>query len=193
MSSNIEELIVADKEGRLIEAAYELSQGSSNNRPVIGALFSDLHNNGDIDLIDAYTSLHNNIPNGSDFFLSRDLFEKALPTLAAPVVQVMACIQHLAREAGNDLAANTVFEPFIEFLAAESSRPHQALEAIRKSPSQWSGFVCPAILAGVRMNLEEYLGYAIELVSHEISDVCINAIYTLGRIPCAVHSKLPER
>ena len=193
MSSNIEDLVVADKEGRLIEVVNELSRGSDDNRQAIISLLSELHNKGDIDIIKAFSSLRKNAPNGSDFFLSRHLFEKALPTLAAPVMQVMVCVQHLARQAGNDMAANTVFGPFIDFLANDSSRPSLALEIIRNSPDDWSGFVCSAILAGTSINLQEYFNSAIELVSYDVSGVSINAIFSLGRISYPKDSTFPER
>ena len=66
MNSKIEELIVADKEGRLVEAAYKLSRGSDENRQAISSLLSELHNKGAIDLIDAFSSLRKNVSGGSD-------------------------------------------------------------------------------------------------------------------------------
>ncbi|MEW8333832.1 MAG: hypothetical protein AB2728_20520 [Candidatus Thiodiazotropha sp.] len=193
MDDKAEELTTAYQEGQLIDAAYKLSRGSKENRKAISTLLSELHNKGDIDLLKSYLSLSNNSQTGPDFFLSRRLFEKALPALKAPVEQVMLCIQHLASEAGNDLAANTVFGPFIEFLAVDSTRPLRALEVIRESPVKVANFVSPVIIAGTRTNLEEYFGYATELVTHEIPDVSINAIYSLGRISYAQTSYLPVR
>lgn len=173
--------------------AYELSHGSEENRNTISVLLSDLHNKGELDLIEAYSRLKMNEPGGADFFLVRQLFENALPTLNAPVEEVMACVQHLAREAGNDLAANSVFEPFIGYLLADMARVSQALEAINVSPNEWSGFVCPVLLAGARDNIEEYFGYAVDLTSHEISDVCRNAVYALGKISYPNTSRLPKK
>ena len=182
MNPRSEELIAAHREGRLIEVAYEMSLGGNETRQSVSDLLVELHNKKDIDLIEAFLGLRNNMQNGPDFFLSRHLFENALPTLSAPVQQVMTCVQHLAREAGNDLVANTVFGAFINFLVADPSRPFQALEVIRTSPNDWANFVCPTILAGTRINLEEHFGYAVELVSHEAPDISRNAIYSLGRI-----------
>ena len=193
MDRKSEKLVAAYQEGRLIEVAYEMSHGCKENRLSVSGLLAELHNKGDIDLIDAFSGLQKNTPNGPDFFLSRHLFEKALPTLIASVVEVMVCIQHLATEAGNDLAANTVFEPFIDFLAADPSRPSQALEAIREFPGKWASFVCPAILAGTRINLEEYFGHAVKLVAHELADISRNAIYVLGRIPYPEGSSYTKR
>mgnify|MGYP000482354864 CR=1 FL=1 len=182
MSSEPEELVAAYKEGRLIEVAYELSCGSNENRQSVSGLLVELHNNGDIDLVDAFLDLRNNAENGPDFFISRDLFENALPGIAAPVQGVMTCIQRLVNEAGNDLAANTVIGSFIDFLAADSSRPSQALDIIQRSLDDWSNFVYPTILAGTRINLEEYFGHAVKLIGHEDPEISRNAMYALGRI-----------
>ena len=193
MNSKSEKIVFAYKESRLLKTAYELSRGSDENRQAIISLLSDLHNKGEIDLVVAFSSLQKSVPDGPNFFLARHLFEKALPALEAPTLQVMACVMHLSEEAGDDLAANTIFGPFIDFLAANPTRPSQALEAIHNSPDQWSGFVCPAILAGARINLEEYFGYAIELANHKTSDIGINAIYSLGRVSYPNNSPHPER
>lgn len=182
MLDKAEELTTAYQEGRLIDVAYKLSCGSEENREAISTLLSTLHNKGDIDLLESYLSLRNNTQKRPDFFLSRRLFEKALLTIEAPVEQVMFCVQHLASEAGNDLSADTVFDVFIEFLAIDSARSLKALELIRRSPDKLANFVCPVIIAGTRCNLEEYFDYAIGLLTHDIPDVSINAIYSLGQI-----------
>ncbi|WP_419653490.1 hypothetical protein [Thiolapillus sp.] len=193
MDRKPEKLLAAHKEGRLIEVAYEMSHGGRENRLSVSDLLAELHNKGDIDLIDAFSGLQKNTPNGPDFFSSRHLFEKALPTLTASVVEVMVCIQHLATEAGNDLAANTVFEPFIDFLATDPTRPSQALDAIHEAPDKWASFVFPAILAGTRISLEEYFWHAVKLVDHASADIGRNAIYALGRIPYPEGSPYPKR
>ena len=193
MNSKSEELIVAYKEGQLIEVAYNLSLGDTETLQSVSDLLVELHNKKDIDLIEAFLGLRNNMQNGQDFFLLRYLFETALPTLSAHVQQVMACVQHLATEAGNDLAANTVFDLFIDFLAADPSRPSQTLDAIRELPGKWASFVCPAILSGTRINLEEYFRHAVKLTAHETADISRNAIYALGKIPYPEGSSFPER
>lgn len=193
MSRKSEELVAAYKEGRLLEVAYEISHGSNENRLSVSNLLVELHNKKDIDLIEAFLGLRNNIQNVPDFFLSRHLFEEALPTIAAPVQQVMSCVLHLACEAGNDLAANTVVRAFVDFLIADPYRPFKALKVIRKSPNDWSDFVCPTILAGTRINLEEYFGHAVKLVDHEDSAISRNAIYSLGRIFYPDRSPYPKR
>jgi len=193
MTNKRKHLIDAFRGGNLIVTAYELSHGSEENRNTISALLSDLHNKGDLDLIEAYSRLKMNESGGVDFFLARQLFENALPTLSAPVEEVMACVQHLAREAGYDLAANSVFEPFIGYLLADKTRVSQALAAIKDSPNKWSGFVCPVLLAGAQEDIEDYFGHAVDLTSHEISDVCINAVYALGKISYPDTSLLPEQ
>ena len=81
MDRKSEKLVAAYQEGRLIEVAYEMSHGCKENRLSVSGLLAELHNKGDIDLIDAFSGLQKNTPNGPDFFLSRHLFEKALPTL----------------------------------------------------------------------------------------------------------------
>jgi len=183
---------VAYHDGRLIDVAYQLSRGSEENRKAVSELLGKLHNKGDIDLLEAYLSFNNTV-GGADFFLARRLFEKVLPRLDAPVEKVMQCIQHLFHEAGNDLAARLVFEPFIEFLSVDNSRALSAMEIIRESSGEMASLVCPVIMSGSGHSFEGYFEAAVNLIAHDENDISINAIFSLGRLTYPESSTLKVR
>jgi len=192
MNDKTRDLITAYQENRLIDAAYNLSLGGEENWSVTGKLLSELHNKGDIDILKSYLSLRNYKRNCPEFSASLLFFDNVLPTLDASVKQVMLCVKHLVNEAGSDVAVR-IYGSFIKFLLTSHMKPRQALDVIRPSPAEWHGFICPTITVGARINPEKYLGHAIELTSHEIPEVGINAIRSLGCISYQWPSPLPKR
>jgi hypothetical protein len=60
------------------------------------------------------------------------MLEKALPKLEAPILEVMECVLNLVNEAGQDMAAGMLLPPFIDFCAANVSRPKDALALVEK-------------------------------------------------------------
>lgn len=183
-----EKLLDAYQSENFIQTALEFtsSGGENNAYDVLVAL----HNEGSINLIEQFKNLCNKKNSNPDFFLARDLLQKALPALNAPVRHVMSCVAHLSKEAGQDLTANTIFASFIDFCSSDPSRPEQALRFIIESPNQWMDFVTPVIVAGTRIDMSRYFIEAIRLTSHQDIEIRKRAIFSIGRIQYSGQSDL---
>lgn len=192
MIEHRENLIAAHQSGRLLETALESTFGSNENRSYITEALVALHNEGVVDIIEEFKSLRNNKGSGPNFFRARRLLENFLPRLNAPIQHVMECVAKLAEEAGQDMAANTIFTPFADFCAADLSRPVEGLKLIKESPRLWAGFACPIIVAGTRIDMSRFFEEAVTLTFHEDIGVRKNAIFSLGRIQFLQNSELTE-
>ena len=176
------ELINAFHEGNFLQVIYEKSLGESGNRSALEEELVSMHNDGLIDAIACFSLLENKPNIGYDFFLTRHVFEKALPHLNAPVKPVMDCVLHLVREAGQDMVAGSIFEPFIDFCATEPSRPKESLRQIEAAIDQLADLLTPTVVAGARIDVRYYLNEAIRFTAHENIEVRKRAIFSLGRI-----------
>lgn len=192
MANQGKEVLAAYKEGDFLQVVYDKLLSASGESSDLAAELVRLHNDGDIDVIAGFRSLQNQPSSGFDFFLTRHIFEKALPHLAAPIEPVMDCVLHLVNEAGQDMAAGRLFAPFIDFCAAEPSRPKESLERIETSIDQLVDLLVPTIVAGARIDAELYLNEAIRLTGHENIEIRRRAIFSLGRIRIAQGSNLCE-
>lgn len=149
------------------------------------ALASDLvalHNEKLIDVVDAFESLSNNSSNGPDFFLTRHVFEKALPNIVAPALPVMRCVLHLYRDAGQDLAAGTIIEGYVSFCTNQPSRAREALAIIEAHPSEYADLLTATLSAGFRIDNPYFLEQAIRLCEHENVEMKKGAVLSLGNL-----------
>ena len=176
------ELKNAFDEGNFLQVVYEKSLGESGNRSALKEALVSMHNDGVIDAIACFSLLANKPDTGYDFFLTHHVFEKALPHLNAPVKKVMNCVLHLVREAGQDMVAGSIFEPFIDFCANEPSRPKESLRQIAEAIDQFADLLAPTVIAGARIDVRFYLKEAIRFTAHENAEVRKRAIFSLGRI-----------
>lgn len=177
------DLISAFQAGKFLETVYEktLSELESGHDDLTDELVR-MHNDGLLDVIAGFKTLRNKSDAGYDFFRARRVLEKALPNLNSPVQQVMECVLHLVSEAGQDMAAWALVDPFINFCVAEPSRPKEALKQIEASVGKLLDLLIPTIIAGARMDANHYLNEAIRLTAHENIEVRRRAIASLGRI-----------
>lgn len=185
-----DELINAFNEGNFLQILYEKSLGQSENQGAVEEELVSLHNGGLIDAIACFRLLENKPKCGYDFFLTRHVFEKALPHLNAPVKSVMDCVLHLVHEAGQDMVAGSIFEPFISFCASEPSRPKESLRQIEEAIAKLVDLLTPTVVAGARIDVDFYLKEAIRLTAHENVEVRKRAIFSLGRIQFPQDTKL---
>jgi hypothetical protein len=186
------DLIVAFQKGNFLQVVYEKSLGEPENLSALNEELVSLHNGGLIDVVACFNRLENHPDAGYDFFLTRHILEKTLPDLNAPVKPVMDCVLHLVNEAGQDMAAGTLFGPFIDFCAVEPSRPEESLKQIKASIDQFADLLTPTIVAGARIDTRHYLNEAVQLTAHENIEIRKGAIFSLGRIQYHKDSKLCE-
>jgi hypothetical protein len=180
--STRDDLLRSYNDSNFLETVYACS---SNDHPDRSAVVSDLialHNEGLIDVVGAFHSLKNDSSNGPDFFLTRNIFEKALPDLDAPISDVMQCVLHLYLDAGRDLAAGTIINSFIDFCTRKASRPHDALEEIEASPGKLAHLLPATLIAGSQIDSSFYLCETIRLCNDENIELKRRGLFSIGKI-----------
>lgn len=174
-------LIKASVNGDFLTVLAREFRGVRSHREDVGKLLAFLHNEQKIDLLKEFCGL-SKAEKEHSFFDVRNAFEQALPALIAEVKPIMSCVRHLTIEAGNDLAACWVITPFIEYLKASPERPIQSINVELDSPNTDVNLICPAIIAGSKLDFDLYCKKAIELLNEGSEEIVANAIYSLGRI-----------
>ncbi|MEX0830952.1 MAG: hypothetical protein WD032_11970 [Nitrospirales bacterium] len=153
-----------------------------NDRNELVLELVSLHNEGLIDIVGAFASLKNNLPNGPDFFLTRLVFEEALPALEASVPSVLGCVVQLYKGAGQDLAAGTIIDGFIAFCEKDSSRSREVLAEIEACPDDFIDLLPATLIAGSRIDHPFYLSQVIRLSEDENVELRRGAIFSIGRL-----------
>ncbi len=182
MNNLQDKLVQAHRDNRFLDTVYELSirLSEKEKRDLTHALVA-LHNTSTVDVVAAFSMLRN-VPGDHDFSLTRHILEDVLPELNADVLSVMKCVILLTDEAGQDLAAYTLIEPYIEFCSRRPSRPHEAIELIQKDASSLIDLLSPTLIAGARRNVVVYVQKALEFVNHSDIEIKKRATFSLGRI-----------
>jgi hypothetical protein len=183
-------LLEAHKTGTFLDVVYQASLADRDDRNVVAAELVALHNAGTLDVVAAFAAL-GATSNGPDFFLTRHVFETALPDINAPVVQVMRCVLDLCRRAGRDMMAGSIVNSFIEFCAKDAARPREALDAAKRDPDMLD-LLTASIVAGALINLETYLREAVALLHDPEITVRRRAAFALGRIRWSKDTTPPE-
>ena len=179
--SNRDDLLRSYATGNFLETVYACSLADHNDCSALALELVALHNEGLIDVVVAFESLENKSSNGPEFFLTRDVFEKALPDLDAPVPSVMRCVLWLYRGAGQDWAAGTVFKSFSAFCERGPSRLCEALAEIEASPDKYADLLPGTLTAGSRIDHPLYLAHAIRLCEDKNIELRRRAVFSLGQ------------
>jgi hypothetical protein len=180
--SQRDELLRSYNDSNFLETVYACSSNDHADRSAVVSDLIALHNEGLIDVVGAFHSLKNDSSNGPDFFLTRNIFEKALPDLDAPISDVMQCVLHLYLDAGRDLAAGTIINSFIDFCTRKASRPHDALEEIEASPGKLAHLLPATLIAGSQIDSSCYLCETIRLCNDENIELKKGGLFSIGKI-----------
>lgn len=169
------------KEGSALHFIYEVSLGDEDKRNILSKELAEIHNEGVIDVISIFKRLKNQPNLDYNFFLTRHVFERILPELNSSVLPVMECVIHLVKEAGQDLAAGALFDPFIKFCELKEDRPKKALKIIEQDKLLADLFT-PVIIAGARSDIKYFFDETIRLAGHTDIELRRRAILSLGSI-----------
>lgn len=175
-------ILTGYREGNFLEAVFSCLTADHEEREKVALELAALHNDGLIDVVAAFEELKNHSANGPDFFLTRHVFEKALPHLNAEVSSVMRCVLRLHREAGRDLAAGTILDGFIGFCAKDPSRPATSLNEIEANPGEFVDMLPATITAGSRIDNQHYLEHAIRLSQSPDIELRRRAVFSMERL-----------
>lgn len=176
-----EKLKDAYLQGTFLAVAYELSTSGKEIRLEIPNAFVTLNNSQDINIIGIYSTLKNS-PDYPNFFMLRSLLDKALPELERPVIEVMRCVLHLTKEAGQDMTAGSLFSPYLEYCAQAVERSDEALGLILANIDELADMLSPSIVAGARHDIERFTNEAINLTNHADIEIQKRALFSLGKI-----------
>jgi hypothetical protein len=192
LNNRREALLESSKAGNFLETVYASSRSDRDERGDLDSDLAALHNEGLINIVSAFENLKNESSQGHAFFLMRDVFEKALPQLNAPVSSVMRCVLHLYREAGQDMAAGTILDGFAGFCAKEPSRPREALKEIEANPGMFVDLLVATISAGSRINNAQYLTEAIRLSEDKNIELRRGAVYAVRKLNWPEGALVPD-
>ena len=182
MNNLRDELIQAHRDNRFLDTVCELSlRLPVQEKKELTDVLVDLHNTSTIDVVAAFSALRN-APENPDFFLTRHVLEDVLPELNADVLSVVKCVIRLTKEAGQDLAAGRLIDPYIKFCIKRPSRVYEATELIQKDTQSLVDLLAPTLIAGARRNVTLYTQKAIEFSQHSNIEVRKQAVFSLGRI-----------
>lgn len=188
---NIRDALIAGHEaGNLMEAIEEACRTPGIEEEDVARDLAGLHNDGTIDVVAAFSALKT-AEFGFWFFGVRAVFEHALPDIEHEVLAVVRCVAHLVREAGQDLAAGTIVQHLIAFLAKDPDRARKALDGIKADPELIT-LLPAALIAGCRVDMDTYLEQTLQLIKAKEADTRGQAIFALSRIDWAERKPPPE-
>jgi hypothetical protein len=171
-------LLRGHESGNFIETVHSLVSHSDHKS--LALELTTLHNEGLVDVVEAFKSLKDRVPNGPDFFQMRHVFENALPDIDAPVSSVMRCVLRLYQDAGHDLAAGMIFNSYINFCRKEPSRPVEAIAEIEADPDNLADLLPATLIAGFHIDCLSYLTKAIRLCKHTSIELRRRATFSFG-------------
>jgi len=187
-----EMLLLAARAGNFLEAVYAASMEDPDERSDLHLKVAELHNQGLVDVVAAFEGLKSKSVSGPDFFLTRHLFEKALPHINAPVAPVMRCVVQLYKDAGADMSAGMIINSFVEFCSANTDRPAQAVKEIEGDPSGLIDLLPGSLSAGSRFDSSHYLTEAIRLARSDNVELRRRAVFSVGQLKWPDDKTPPE-
>lgn len=176
--NNRDKLLQSHGSGNLIKTIQSLINRSDHNS--LALELAALHNEGLVDVVEAFKSLKERVPNGPDFFQMRYIFQTALPDINAPVLSVMQCVLRLFQDAGHDIAAGMIFNSYIDFCHKEPSRPLEALTEIEADPDNLVDLLPKTLIAGFHIDSSSYLTQAIRFCEDANIELRRRAVFSFG-------------
>ena len=187
------ELLEAYGAGDFLEAVFRCSLASGDRRDEVASELVALHNEGLIDIVIAFEGLKNDPAAKPDFFLTRNVFENALPQISASISSVMRCVVHLLREAGQDLVAGTIINSYIRFCERSRSRPSEAVKQIESDPDTFAVLLPSTIGAGSSFDPDDCINEAIRLCDCTNLGLKQQALVSLGSCRWPEGTHIPEK
>lgn len=177
-----DEILKAYKENTFFDTIEKLYYKVKQDRDDLIVSLVDLTNepHDDINILNIFCTFKNNENN--NFYIIKSIFEKLIPHLNITVENLLPCILNIYKESGNDLSADFIFNPFIEYCKKDLSRPAEALNFIKKDKELHTVFFTPTIIAGSFFNVNQYLKETLSTSKHKDIELKKRAIYTLGQI-----------
>jgi len=181
--STRDDLILAIEGGQLLDAVHERVM-SRDEPTTLAAELVALHNEGQVDLVATFAPLGERL-DGPAFFMTRHVFEQALPDLDAPVPAVIGCVLRLYQGAGHDLAAGSIVRSYMEYLQRSQGNAAEALAEIEAKPDTLAELLPATLIAGFHTDRELFAREAMRLCQDTSLDLRRQALYSIGRLEWA--------
>lgn len=185
-------LISAFKSGDFLNAVYESYLAEPNESDDLPLEIAALHNDGHINVVAEFSKLENKQEGGHNFFMKRRIFEKALPYINAPLRDVMHCVLHLHRAAGQDMAAGIIFDGYIAYCEKDPARPLEAMKLIESEHQHFADLFPATVVAGSRINNPYFLTEVLRLSQHSAKVLRQRAVFSLSCIEWPKGAGVPE-
>lgn len=187
-----ETLTAAAENGDFLDAVYTSRPPEPDELEDFALEIAALHNDGHINAVAEFAKLDNTQGSGPDFFMMRLIFEKTLPHIDAPMRDVMHCVLHLYKGAGQDRAAGTIFNSYIAYCEKDPARPLEAMKIIEGEHDQFADALPSTIAAGSQIDNPHYLAEALRLGRHSAKVLRRRAVLSLASIEWPKEANVPE-
>lgn len=137
----------AKEEDDVLSALAQLRPAAEAERKNFISQIVSFHNSGEINLFAEFQKLRNDRQN-PPFFLTRHIFQEALPNLQGSPLEAARCTVYLITQAEQDLMAEAPINDFRLFLDASPTRPAEVLAQIEQEPVALSRLLPATIAAG---------------------------------------------
>lgn len=185
-------LLRGARTGSFLKEVSEAQSSIREDRDDLAKEIASLHNEGLVDVVTEFFALKKHMPGGPDFFLTRHVFEQALPYINAPVDAVMRCVVQLCREAGQDLMAGSILSGYIDFCVNDIKRPRDALKLIEADFNTLGDMLAATVAAGSQFDNSYYLAELLRLTNHPDIEARRHAVFSLARIQWQKGSNVPD-
>lgn len=172
-------LLQAYQSGQFLEAVSAALSESPNDRTALTSDLAAVHNEGLINVVEAFSHLESPSTAGHAFFVLQRVLEEVLPELDAPVREVMRCVLHLHQAAGAD---GRILGAFREFCSRQAERAKEALAEIEVNPNLLADLLAPTLIAGSHIDPLFYLDETVRLSQHQNPEIGRRAMFALGRL-----------
>jgi hypothetical protein len=150
---------------------------------VLTVALSELHNSGELDLVETVGSVDKS-SRGHHFFTILNAFVSALPSLDASVENVLDCLVHLTQETGRDPAMGGIYGAFEGYCRMDANRPRASVRFIlaQSELGAYAPFLTSSILAFDSGSVTEAIQTIESLLAIKNETVRSQAYFTLGRL-----------
>lgn len=175
-----EKLINAATQGNLLEVLYDLRQTENISHEELSLALVRINIDHGIDVVGHFGELKST-NDTHRFFDLRRLLELALAKMNCLTEETMRCVLHLTAEAGQDMTAGCLFEPYIEFCSKVSVRAEEALNLVIND-KDLQDMLSPVLQAGSRLDLVLYHDIAVTLTQDGDIAIRTGAVHSLGQL-----------
>ncbi|MBR8060224.1 hypothetical protein [Burkholderia dolosa] len=145
-------------------------------------LLTEMHNNGEIDLLAIVTPEAIERHRGRNFFNGQHLYEQLIPRISGSVREMLRVVELLRVGGGNDMAAGLHIDKFAVWCGAEPTRPMDLLALIDEGVPNADTYLVIAIKTGVHVDRELFTMRAYEFLESGTERQRLSALCALGQI-----------